>query len=78
MRGGMKSSVSFDMPGNRLGQWHEQSGTLADPIRQGRAIQFNAGTGVDGGLPVQRSMIAIFADQHMGEQCRSRPAALDG
>ena len=56
---------------------HQQRCGLAYPIRQGRAIELDTGPGIDAALPVQRSMIAVFADQHMRQECRAGAATLD-
>ncbi len=42
----------------------------ANPVREGRAIELDALPGEDLALPVERKVIAVFGDQHMGEQSR--------
>ena len=50
---------------------------LADPVGQGRAIEFDAFAGIDAGLAVQRCMVAELRHQNLREQARSGPAAFD-
>lgn len=61
-----------------IGQRFQQSSGFTDPIRQGGAIQIEAFTVKDLALTVQRKMIGIFADQHMGQETRPGAAAFDG
>src|SRR5215470_12757541 len=53
----------------------EPPACAADPCGQRRAIEINAETRKDLRLPVQRRVIAIFADQDLREQRRRRQAA---
>ena len=67
-----------DMAADRIGQRLQQGGGLADPVGQGRAVEVEAVTLEDPALAVERQMIGIFVHQHMGEETRTRPTALDG
>ena len=49
----------------------------ADPAGQRRTRKIDAMAGEDLRLPIERRVIAIFADQHLGEQRRRRQAAGD-
>jgi len=55
----------------------EPPACAADPSGQRRAIEIDAETRKDLRLPVQRRVIAIFADQDLREQRRRRQAACD-
>jgi hypothetical protein len=66
-----------DMLSDRLDQRRQQPGRLADPIGQRGAVEVDALAPIDARLPVERQMIAVLADQHMGQQPGPRPAALD-
>ena len=55
----------------------EPPACAADPSGQRRAIEINTETCKDLRLPIQRRVIAIFADQDLREQCRRRQAACD-
>jgi len=60
-----------------IGQRLQQGGGLADPIGQGGAIQIEPFAVEDLALAVERQVIGIFADQHMGQEARPRTATLD-
>ena len=49
----------------------------ADPVRQGRAVELDAVAGEDLALAVERQVVAVLADQHMGQQARARHALGD-
>jgi hypothetical protein len=66
-----------DLAGDRRGQRLEQERRLADPIRQRRALEFDAVPAIDDALAMERNMVAILGDQDMGQQSGTRPAALD-
>jgi hypothetical protein len=53
----------------------EQPGRLAHPVTQSRAIQVDLFAGDDLGLPIQRQVVDVFADQPMRQLGRSRAAA---
>ena len=53
---------------DRLGQRAQQLRGLADPVGQRGAVQVQASAGVDLALAVQRGMVAVLADQHLGQQ----------
>ena len=55
----------------------QQEGGAADPVGQGRAIEVDALPGVDLGLAIERQMIGVFGDQHLGDRRLGRQAALD-
>src|SRR5271166_5726184 len=55
----------------------QQEHRLADPVSQSRAIEFDAFTGVDAGLAVQRHMVAELRHQNLREQARARPTAFN-
>ena len=57
-----------DVVGNGFDQRRGQRRHLADPSRHGGAIELDALARIDPGLPVQRQMIAIFADQDVRQQ----------
>src|SRR5262245_17160437 len=44
----------------------------ANPVREGRAIKFDALPREDLALPVERKMVTVFGDKHMSEQGRGR------
>lgn len=67
-----------DVAADRIGQRLQQGGGFADPVGQGGAVEVEAVTLEDLALAVERQMIGIFAHQHMGEETRTRPTALDG
>ena len=58
-------------------QGFEQRRHMADPIGHDRAVDIDAVARINLGLTMQRQMIAIFGDEDMGEQRRTRPALLD-
>lgn len=60
-----------------LGQGLEQGRCAPDPVTQRGAVQINPFAGVDLGLPLKRQVIAIFADQHVRHEARTRAPAFD-
>ena len=50
---------------------------LFDPATVGRGIEAHAVAGVDAGQPVQRDVVAVFGDEHVGKQRRPGHAARD-
>lgn len=46
----------------------EPPARAADPAGESRALQFDTVAGEDLRLPIERSVVAVFADQHLGEQ----------
>ncbi len=74
---GMDLGRGKDVGGQPLAQRLQQPSHPSDPVGERRAVKFDAGSGVDQGLPIQRQMIAELGDQHLGQQPWSRPAALD-
>jgi hypothetical protein len=73
----MEGDAGADVAGDRPRQRLEQEGRLADPVGERRAFELDPGPGVDGALPVKRSMVAILGHQDMGEEAGARPTALD-
>ena len=65
------------MPADGLGQRLEQLRRAADPVGQGGAVEIDALPPEDLALAIQREVVAVLRDQHMGEQTRPWPAALD-
>ena len=55
----------------------QQEGGAPNPIGQGRAIERDALPRVDLGLPVQRKVIGVFGDQHLGNRRLGRQAAFN-
>src|SRR3954453_8440964 len=66
-----------DMTADRVGQRLQQRRRLADPVGQGRAVEVDAFALEDLRLAIERQMIAVLRDQHMGEQAGPWPATLD-
>ena len=65
------------MPPDGVGQRLQQRGGLADPVGQRGAVQIEAFAVEDLALPVERQVIGVLADQHMGEQARAGTATFD-
>ena len=55
----------------------QEPGGAADPVGQRRAIEIDALPGVDLGLAIERQVIGVFGDQHLGDRRLGRQAALD-
>ena len=71
-------SVSAERPlVDRVGDRLEQLGALPHPVAQGRGRQLHAGAPEDGHLAVQRQVIAKLRHQHVRQQSRTGPAAVD-
>ena len=51
--------------------------SAADPTRQRRTRQVDAMTGEDLRLPIERGVIAVFGDQHLGDKARGCQAICD-
>lgn len=58
-----KRRVRPDQRADVLGQRLQQSRCSSDPVAQREAMQIDPLTRVDPGLPIQRKVVAIFADQ---------------
>ncbi len=56
------------MPGQTVDDRLQVERCLADPIGQHRAAQVDPGPGIDLRLTVERQVVGILGDQHMGEQ----------
>jgi hypothetical protein len=52
-------------------------GCPTDPVSQCGAVEIDALAGHDLGLPIERQMIGIFGNQHMGDSRFRRQACLD-
>ena len=69
------------MPAKTCAASHSPSGCNrggpADPVGERRAVEFDALPCVDRRLPVERGMVRILGDQHVRQEPRTRPAALD-
>ena len=61
-----------------LGQRFQQGGGLPDPVGQRGTVEAESFTVKDLALAIERQMVGILADQHMGQQTRPRAATLDG
>src|SRR5262245_15093098 len=70
---GPRHNVLFDLLGQRL----QQPCRLAHPVGEQGAIKLDAIARVDLGLPVEREMIAIFRDRHVGQYAGVRLPARD-
>ena len=55
----------------------QQEGGTADPVGKCRAVEIDPLAGIDLGLPVERKMVGIFGDQHLGDGRLGRQATLD-
>lgn len=55
----------------------QQEGGAPDPVGQRRAIERDALARIDLGLTIQRQMIGIFRDQHLGDRRLGRDPVLD-
>ena len=77
----VSSANSFDLclslPSRRACSGRRCEGGAADPVRQRRAIELDALAGVDLRLPIERQVIGIFGDQHLGDGRLGRQSALD-
>jgi hypothetical protein len=65
------------MVGNGFHQRRSERGDLADPRRHDGPIELDAFACVDAGLPIERKMVAVFADQNMRQQPWPGLAAFD-
>ena len=66
------------MATNGVSKGFQQGCGLADPVSQRGTIKIKAFAVEDLALPVKGKMIGILADQHMGQQTRSRTSTFDG
>ena len=66
------------MPADGVGQRLQQRGGLADPVGERGAVEVEPVALEDLALAIERQVVGVLADQHMGEQARARAAALDG
>ena len=56
------------MAADSLDQWLEQGARPTDPVGERGAVEIDAFAGVDLALPIQRQVIGILGNQHVGEQ----------
>ena len=56
----------------------QQRRRASDPVRQGRAVEVEPVAPEDLALAIEREVVAVLGHQHVGEEPRPRPAALDG
>lgn len=75
---GVENAAREGVPGQRVHQRAQQRRRLPDPVGERRALQFDAVAGVDSALAVERQVVGVLGHQHVGEQARRRPPALDG
>jgi len=61
----------------RIDQRLELHPTDADPLGQGRAGERHPGPGKDAFLAVERQMVSVFGDQHVGQEAGGREALVD-
>src|ERR1700680_2734428 len=66
------------MPAQCLDQGREQLAGRSYPTCHRGAVKIDALASVDLCLAIQRAVIGIFCDEHMGQQSRSGEATLDG
>ncbi len=74
---GVQRGAGPDVAADRLGQGREQERGLPDPVGQRRAVEVHAFAAIDDGLAVERQVVAVLGHQHMGDQPRPWPTALD-
>jgi hypothetical protein len=60
-----------------LVQRAELGGRLADPVRERRAVELDALAGVDLALAVEREVVGVLRDQHVGDHRLGRQPTLD-
>ena len=68
---------ALNMAPDRVGQRLQQCRRFANPVGQRRTIKVNAVSIEYLALPVERTVIGILRDQHMGQQARAGPPTLD-
>lgn len=56
----------------------EQLGCLADPVGEGGAVEVEPVALEDPGLAIERQVVGVLADHHIGEQAGTGTVALDG
>jgi hypothetical protein len=55
----------------------QEPGGAADPIRQSGSVERDPLPRIDLSLPVERKVIGIFRDDHLGDRCLGRQPAFD-
>ena len=74
---GMHNRVTENLCFERIHQRLQLHATNAHPLGQGRARDFYTGAAKDALLAVQRQMVAVFGNQHLCQQARSRNALVN-
>ncbi len=69
--------AALNMAPDHISQWFQQCRRFADPVGQGRAVEINAVAIEYPGLAIEREVIGILRDQHMGQQARAGTTPLD-
>ncbi len=67
----MDAVAGSNVGGNPLQDGTQRDADAADPISQGRLLDWNALTGKALGLPVQRQVLPVFAVDDFGHQVRT-------
>ena len=65
------------MPPDCIGQRFQKGSRLANPVGQCGPLEIKSVTVEDEALAIERQVIGILADQHVGQQSRARSAAFD-
>lgn len=60
-----------------INQRNQQRADVSDPLRKERTIELNVFTRVDFRLPIEREMISVFTDEHVGQEPGTGHAAFD-
>jgi len=71
----MDAVAGTNVSDNPLQDGAQRDADAADPIAQGRLLDWNALTGKALGLPVQRQVLAVFAEDNLSQQVRTGTAA---
>lgn len=74
----MQLACRHHVAAQRFHQRLKKARTAADPIGQGRALQFYILTRIDLALLIQRKMIAVLTHQNVRQQPRPGHAQSDG
>lgn len=75
---GVQARATEDVALQRLTERGEQRARRPHPVGERGALDVNALAGVDLGLAVERQVIAVLRDEHLGEQPRAGKPAGDG
>lgn len=74
---GMELGRAHDVAAQGLDQRLEQPCGAADPVGQGGAVELDPFSRVDLSLAIQRQVVAVLRHEHVGQQPRAGPPALD-